>query len=82
MLVTKRKSKYKTKVEFPKDWDWTNATTAATRSVIMREWCEGRFGPGGRKSRWRFGWTNLTSTFYFKQEKDATMFVLRWCNEN
>lgn len=84
MLVTSRKSKYKTKVEFPAEldgkWNWNNASRSA-RSDEMRKWCEDRYGAGGRKNRWRFGWTTKTATFYFREGKDATMFVLRWCND-
>lgn len=46
----------------------------------LREWCTQIFGPGGRnkKYRWRYGWTNTANTYYFKNAKDATMFILRW----
>lgn len=46
----------------------------------VRDWCAEMFGPGGRnkKYRWRYGWTDTKSTFYFKDEKDATLFTIRW----
>ena len=46
-----------------------------------REWCATTLGPGGRhkKCRWRYGWTQTTTDiFYFKSEKDALHFALRW----
>jgi len=51
-------------------WDVSNA----------RDWCTEIFGIGGRnkKYRWRYGWTDKQCTFYFKDEKDATMFYMRW----
>lgn len=47
----------------------------------VREWCTEVFGPGGRNSKckWRYGWVNReTDTFYFRNEKDALFFALRW----
>ena len=73
MITTTRKSKFKTKVEFAPRW-------ADQEHHDIRKWCEDRFGPGGRKMRWRFGWTNTQSTYYFKNGSDATMFILRWAN--
>jgi hypothetical protein len=70
MIVAKRKSKYKHKITVPK--------AAFTKEDEMRQWCEQLYGPGGRKQRWRFGWIQEDSTFYFKNPKDASMFVLRW----
>lgn len=73
MVVTQRKSKYKTKVIFEPAWAFSEHTQ-------IRQWCEDRFGPGGRGKnlRWRFGWTGSHNTYYFKDQKDATIFVLRW----
>jgi len=50
----------------------------ASDNQAIRTWCEQSFGPGGRKQRWRFGWTGSDNTFYFRNEKDALLFVLRW----
>lgn len=69
MILTERKSKHKHKITIPR---------SNNREEEMREWCEQRYGPSGRKSRWRFGWVDVNSTFYFKSSKDAMMFVLRW----
>ena len=44
----------------------------------VREWCEQMFGPGGHKGRWRFGWVHKDDNYYFRSNKDATMFMLRW----
>jgi hypothetical protein len=46
----------------------------------MRDWCTQTFGTGGRHRwmRWRFGWTHTDRNFYFKSERDAMFFVLKW----
>ena len=67
MITQERKSKYKHKI-----------TVKGNHAYDMREWCEQSYGPGGRKQRWRFGWVQTDSTFYFRSGKDAMMFVLRW----
>jgi hypothetical protein len=69
MITQERKSKYKHKITVPR----TNQ-----HEHDMRTWCEHSYGPGGRKNRWRFGWIDKDSTFYFRSGKDAMMFVLRW----
>jgi len=78
MITQERKSKYKHKITMSRPADsnfqWANPKVNAE----MLEWCEQRYGPGGRKSRWRFGWTDKNSTFYFRSSKDAMMFTLRW----
>ena len=70
MITQERKSKYKHKITVP--------TNTSNLLWEMREWCESSYGPGGRKMRWRFGWIDKHSTFYFKSGKDAMMFTLRW----
>ena len=45
------------------------------------EWCQAIYGPGGRnkKYKWRYGWlARGKDTFYFRNEKDALFFTLRW----
>ena len=69
MLVSERKSKYKTKVMFK---------GSGQSHSQMHEWCTEKFGPGGRKFRWRRGWIEENTTFYFRNQKDASMFILRW----
>ena len=47
----------------------------------VRNWCTEVFGPGGRnpKYKWRYGWVyRQKDTFYFRNEKDAMFFLLRW----
>jgi hypothetical protein len=36
---------------------------------VVRDWCEEYFG-----DNWIYSW----NTFYFKFEKDATLFAMRW----
>lgn len=69
MIVTQRKSKHKIKV-----------TLERKGSPELYEWCAERFGPGGRNKhlRWRYGWLQDKETFYFKHQKDASMFVMKW----
>jgi len=69
MITQERKSKYKHKITVPGNHKHEHD---------MRDWCEQSYGPGGRKNRWRFGWVQTDSTFYFRSGKDAMMFVLRW----
>ena len=69
MITQERKSKYKHKI---------TVSRSNQNEHDMRMWCEQSYGPGGRKQRWRFGWVDVNSTFYFKSGKDAMMFVLRW----
>ena len=71
MITQERKSKYKHKITMSPGW-------ASSEHQAMRDWCEQSYGPGGRKNRWRFGWTDKNDTYYFKSSKDAMMFVLRW----
>lgn len=74
MITQERKSKYKHKITIPiKDISDQHEIT---------DWCKQSFGPGGRsrKYRWRKGWTEDSSTFYFKSSKDAMIFTLRWSN--
>jgi hypothetical protein len=70
MIVQERKSKYKTKI--------TISGNSANADRDMMQWCETNYGPGGRKNRWRSGWTGNDTTFYFKEKKDANWFTLRW----
>jgi hypothetical protein len=73
IMLTERKSKYKHKVTVPSDF-----TGDLERSI--RDWCTEQFGAGGRNRhlRWRFGWVQNKSTFYFKNDCDVSLFLLRW----
>lgn len=77
MITTERKSKYKHKITMTRPTDDGIWDTPKVNEEI-RQWCEQSYGPGGRKHRWRFGWTNKASTFYFRNAKDAMLFTLRW----
>lgn len=71
-----RKSKHEYQVKVP-----INKPLANDDLQEMIHWCTQTFGQGGRnkKSRWRYGWlTRYADTFYFKTERDAMYFVLRW----
>ena len=78
MITQERKSKYKHKIIIPAPTTWTSPKD--DRNAEIREWCTELFGPGGRKNRWRFGWTHTDSTYYFRSGKDAMMFTLRWAS--
>lgn len=74
--MIKRKSKHEYQVNVP-------INNPVTRDDIeeMHVWCNTVFGPGGRNKqyRWRYGWIQRrTDSFYFRNEKDAMLFVLRW----
>lgn len=48
------------------------------------DWCVDTFGPGRKKSRWMFEYTDIPesdafeTTFKFTDEKDYIHFMLRW----
>lgn len=47
------------------------------------DWCEKHFGPNGFHSQWDVGYADdnpykYDLFYYFKQEKDAVLFALRW----
>lgn len=73
MIIHKRKGKNKHIVLFTPAQD-------DQEHEPVRAWCTEHFGPGGRNKqyRWRYGWTDITNVYYFKHEKDLTMFMLRW----
>lgn len=45
-------------------------------------WCKNNFGPNGsrrtKEARWRFGWGPTTSSFHFRNKKDAVWFLMMW----
>ena len=68
-----RKSKHEFRVVL------TEKSTTDVRN--MRDWCSETFGNGGRnpKYRWRYGWLqDYDDVFYFRSERDALYFDLRW----
>jgi uncharacterized membrane protein YcjF (UPF0283 family) len=72
MKHTTRRSKYKIKVAI------TGALFKSEVIAEQRQWCENTFGKSNSKGRWKCGWIQQDPTFFFKQPKDATMFVLMW----
>lgn len=44
----------------------------------MREWCNEVFGPKPYGEYYGDRWTVSNGTFWFKNEDDRMMFVLRW----
>jgi hypothetical protein len=74
MIVKERKSKYKHKIVV----SLAQSTYDDRKEVAMRKWCTETFGEGGRRERWRFGWTQKDITFYFRQPKDSMLFTLKW----
>lgn len=80
MITQERKSKYKHKITMTRQPDANYQWSSPKVNAEMLEWCEQSYGPGGRKHRWRFGWTDKNSTFYFRSPKDAMMFTLRWAS--
>jgi hypothetical protein len=71
-----KKSKFKIKVEC----DWGKHDP-----YMLDRWCNEKFGPPSRASRWRRGWIghsyhdeNTKEFFYFRNHRDATLFILKW----
>lgn len=76
--MIKRKSKHEFRVSLG-DTGLVPYTPGGLDEV--KNWCAETFGSGGRnkKCRWRYGWIHRQEDyFYFKSEKDALFFVLRW----
>jgi hypothetical protein len=50
----------------------------------IRDWCRSNFGPGmwcnpkDNTNTWGFDSDFGDTTYYFKQEHEASMFALRW----
>jgi hypothetical protein len=72
IIVAERKSKYKHKITIKRTYDTKYNTTE------LMTWCNENFGEGGRKQQWRRGWVGDDLTFYFKNERLVTLFLLRW----
>ena len=41
-------------------------------------WLELNYGPSGLYNNWDWAGMNTDRIFYFKNEKDKTLFLLRW----
>jgi hypothetical protein len=65
-----------------REWQIDVYSKAGTKTLAdITAWCESTFGPGGRNARytWRKNWiVKQPNRFYFKQEKHAMLFALRW----
>lgn len=76
--MIERKSKHEYRVHLSRI---TPKPTTVDELKEAIDWCITTFGPGGRnkKCRWRYGWVHRSADyFYFRNEKDALFFVLRW----
>jgi hypothetical protein len=82
MAMIERMSKHEYKVAVKINKPYADADDDL-REII--KWCKEKFGRGGRNKKyvWRYGWvtsfgTGREDTFYFKFEKDALFFCMRW----
>lgn len=76
--MIERKSKHEFRVALG-DTSLVPYTTEDLQKVL--KWCREIYGPPGRnpKHTWRYGWVvRQKDLFYFRNEKDAMFFVLRW----
>lgn len=48
----------------------------------MRDWCNTTFGPKPYGEYYGDRWTVSNSTFWFKNERDRTLFLMMWANPN
>lgn len=44
----------------------------------MMEWCYNTFGVEGPTKKGFTRWFKVNKTFYFRNEKDSTWFILQW----
>lgn len=74
--MIKRKSKHEFRISVG---DTSLVPYTANDLHNLKDWCKQQFGEPGKKARWRYGWVYRdTDTFYFRDEKDALFFALRW----
>lgn len=55
----------------------------STDTNEIDRWCTDKFGPNGDHDQWDVSYANESPYnydlfYYFKQEKDAVLFILRW----
>ena len=69
---------YTVKPQF--QWDLHNDWGGVKQWRAMTEWCVDTFGPSTEMGVWEPGaaWYANNSKFWFRNEKDRTLFVLRW----
>ena len=48
----------------------------------MRDWCNNTFGPKPYGEYYGDRWMVSNNTFWFKNERDRTVFLLKWANVN
>ena len=76
--MIKRKSSHEFRVSLA---DTSLVPYTGSQILEVINWCKETYGPGGRNPRckWRYGWVSRDKdTFYFRNEKDALFFVLKW----
>lgn len=55
----------------------------SVESDHINDWCRERFGPDSFQGQWDVSYEddspyNYNLFYYFKNEKDATLFLLKW----
>lgn len=64
--------------KFSRKWYIGEAKSIMDKTVVV-EWCETNFGPHPKNpDAWCRWYRYSTSKFYFRDEKDYTLFLLRW----
>lgn len=60
------------------EYHWVSLRSTGSMETNIHKlalaWCNETYGKGGRR------WYENQKKFFFKDEKDMTMFVLRWCD--
>lgn len=73
--MIKRKSKHEYRIDL-------NPKYTHDELHEMLAWCKENFGEGGRNNKclWRYGWItkNVKYVLYFRHEKHALFFCMRW----
>lgn len=61
------------------DW-WLSSTDSNNPWLEMKRWCKNAYGPTPIDGVWTPGaqWYMNNGKFWFRNEADLTMFVLRW----
>ncbi len=64
--------------KFSRKWYIGEAKSIMDKTVVV-EWCETNFGSHPKNpDAWSRWYRYSTSKFYFRDEKDYTLFLLRW----
>jgi hypothetical protein len=61
------------------DW-WLPGGITGNNWRVLIEWCEGNFGPIAESGVWEPNgrWYANNAKFWFRDENDRTLFLLRW----